>query len=76
MSCRVHHEVSIRLAEILLKQANSARPECDHDNCLILDGVMRDSALKIRRLAQELIKENEPGEIEAPFASAREGGRR
>lgn len=76
MDCRVHQEVSIRLSELLLKHANRARPNCEHDGCLILDGIMRDCALQIHRLAQDLIEEIERRDLETPIASANEGGRR
>ena len=76
MNCRVHHEVSIQLSDVLLRHANKVRPECEHDSCLILDGVMRDCALRVRRLAEDLIKENETRELETPIAPANEGGRR
>jgi len=75
VNCKVHLAVSMQLSELLLKHANEARPECEHDSCLILDGVMRDSALKIHRLAEGLIQESEGKNLEPRLARGREGGR-
>jgi hypothetical protein len=36
---------------MLLELANEERTECDHDGCLLLDGILRDCALEIRRTA-------------------------
>jgi hypothetical protein len=75
VDCRTHRELSIQLSELLLKHANKARPECEHDGCLILDGVMRDCALKIRRLAQGLIDEPARTNLETRLVRGREGER-
>jgi len=34
-----------------LEFANSDRSQCEHDGCLLLDGIVRDCAMKIRQEA-------------------------
>lgn len=38
----------MELSRELLKIADSQRDECDHDRCLLLDGVVRDCGWKLR----------------------------
>jgi len=54
--CRQHALVSLELSDALIRHADSFREDCQHDDCLLLDGVMRDSALRIRRLSESLIR--------------------
>lgn len=35
----------------LLELANTERTDCEHDRCLMLDGLVRDCAMKIRQEA-------------------------
>jgi len=42
---------ALRLSAELLKIANDQEIQCEHDGCLLLDGVIRDSAWKIRQAA-------------------------
>jgi len=48
-----HHHVSeaLRLSAELLKIADEQQKQCEHDGCILLDGVIRDSAWKIRQAA-------------------------
>lgn len=55
--CKQHIERSLELAEALIVHSDEALAECDDDDCLTLDGVIRDCGLKIRRMAMELIAE-------------------
>jgi len=54
--CRQHAHTSLELSDVLLKHADSFREECQHDECLLLDGIIRESALKIRSLSESLIR--------------------
>ncbi len=51
MTCRTHVDQALELSSRLLELANEPREECDHDGCLVLDGVLLDCALEIRRTA-------------------------
>lgn len=51
MGCHQHIASALHLSAELLKLANEPREECDHDGCLLLDGVVRDCAWKIRQVA-------------------------
>lgn len=53
MTCHVHVSEALRLAAELLELADQQRSGCEHDGCLLLDGVIRDCAWKIRRAAQQ-----------------------
>jgi len=43
----------------LLKLADEPQEDCQHDNCLVMNGVLRDCAWKIRNMAQHLSRELE-----------------
>ena len=51
MDCDEHIARALELADSLLELANADRAGCEHDGCLLLDGIVRDSALKIRQVA-------------------------
>jgi len=45
---------ALSAAERLLKLAGDGDVTCDHDDCLVLDGIIRDCALQIRRTVVEV----------------------
>ena len=51
MDCDEHIARALELSDGLLELANADRNGCEHDGCLLLDGIVRDSALKIRQVA-------------------------
>ena len=51
MGCPEHIADALYLSAELLKLANEPREDCEHDGCLLLDGVVRDCAWKIRQVA-------------------------
>ncbi len=51
MACHHHVTEAIRLSAELLKVADEQQNDCEHDGCILLDGVIRDSAWKIRQAA-------------------------
>jgi len=59
---------ALRLAAELLDLADQQRSGCEHDGCLLLDGVIRDCAWKIRRAAQHW-------SLDADEPATSEGGR-
>ena len=52
MSCTDHVARILRLSTEILEEASRERASCDHDECLILDGIVRDYSLQIRREAR------------------------
>jgi hypothetical protein len=51
VECDEHIARALELSDQLLEVANADRSGCEHDGCLLLDGIVRDSALKIRQVA-------------------------
>ena len=51
MSCHHHVSEALRLSAEIIELANEERKGCEHDGCLLLDGVVRDCAWKIRQAA-------------------------
>jgi hypothetical protein len=51
VACHHHVAEALRLSAELLELADEQREGCDHDGCLLLDGMMRDCAWKIRQAA-------------------------
>jgi hypothetical protein len=51
VTCHLHVSEALRLAAELLDIADQQRSGCEHDGCLLLDGVIRDCAWKVRRAA-------------------------
>ena len=54
--CRKYLLEAIQLSEQLIKLANDAQSDCDDDRCLVLFGIILDSASKIRREAEKRLK--------------------
>ena len=57
MTCDEHVQRALRLTTDLLDLANEERDECHHDHCLLLDGILRDCALEIRKQALQSVLE-------------------
>lgn len=55
--CMSHVVRALTLADQLLELADASTGTCDHDGCLILAGVLRDSVFKIRIEAERSKKE-------------------
>ena len=56
-SCAAHiHEATV-IAEAMIRLADRREADCDHDGCLLLDGVIRDCAYKIRAAAERYSEE-------------------
>jgi hypothetical protein len=45
------------LTSQILDLANEEREDCHHDHCLLLDGIVRDSAMNIRKQALKSVLE-------------------
>ncbi len=57
---------ALRLSDELLELANEQRGICEHDGCMLLDGVVRDCAWKIRQAAlQWRLDVNEQHSVES-----------
>jgi hypothetical protein len=57
VECDQHIARALELSEQLLALANADRNGCDHDGCQLLDGIVRDSAVKIRQVALRWLHE-------------------
>ena len=55
-ACRKYFIEAIQLSEKFIKLANNAQSDCDDDRCLVLFGIILDSASKIRREAVKRLK--------------------
>jgi hypothetical protein len=42
---------ALRLSALLMQLADDRKDSCEHDGCMLLDGVVRDCAWKIREAA-------------------------
>jgi hypothetical protein len=51
VACDDHVSEALRLAAELLEFADKQRDNCEHDGCMLLDGVVRDCAWKVRQAA-------------------------
>jgi len=49
LRCQDHVSEALRLSAELMKLADEQRGGCEHDGCILLDGVIRDCAWKIRQ---------------------------
>jgi hypothetical protein len=65
--CRHHIDEALELSSRLIELANEPRETCDHDGCLVLDGVLLDCALEIRRTATLRRYELSPEPLVASF---------
>lgn len=67
MECEDHVRRVVEISSQLLGLANTDRPECEHDGCLLLDGIVRDCAMKIcneaLRWQRELDSEQHTGNL-------------
>lgn len=57
MSCKQHAELALELSEELLVLATQEHEECDHTDCLLFDGIVRDCAHAVRQAALERRRE-------------------
>ena len=55
-ACRKYCLEAIQLAEKLLKLSQDAQSDCDDDRCLVLVGIILDSASKIHLAAEKRLK--------------------
>jgi hypothetical protein len=55
-ACRKYCLEAIQLSEKLLKLSQDAHSDCDDDHCLVLFGIILDSASKIRRETEKRLK--------------------
>ena len=55
-ACRKYFLETVQLSEKLIKLANDAQSDCDDDQCLVLYGIILDSASKIRLEAEKRLK--------------------
>lgn len=51
LKCEHHVSEALRLSTELLSLVNEQRSQCEHDACMLLDGIVRDCAWKIRQAA-------------------------
>jgi hypothetical protein len=51
VACEDHVQRTLEMTSQLLQLANSEHEGCDVDGCLLLDGLVRDCAMKIRQEA-------------------------
>jgi hypothetical protein len=66
VACHDHVSDALRLSVELLELANEQRDICEHDGCMLLDGVVRDCAWKIRQAAlQWRLDVNETNSVES-----------
>lgn len=63
MSCALAADRRLDLAKQLLELANEHGMECGQDECLLLDGVVRDCAYKIQAAVQLWHREVEAGAL-------------
>ena len=52
--CEQHLIDALNAAEQLWELAKPREGACEHDDCLVLDGIIRDCALQIRRSIAEV----------------------
>ena len=63
--CKSHAASSMELSVALLELADELRPDCEHDDCLLLDGLLRECAGRIRHTARTFLAELEMEEAAA-----------
>ncbi len=54
--CRKYFLEAIQLSEKFIRLANDAQSDCDDDRCMVLFGIILDSASKIRLEAEKKLK--------------------
>jgi hypothetical protein len=57
--CRDYCLAVMQLSESLIELAQGAHIDCDEDQCLVLSGIILDSASLIRREAEKRLKKLE-----------------
>ena len=55
-ACRKYFLEAIQLSDQFIKLANDAQSDCDDDRCMVLFGIVLDSASKIRLEAEKRLK--------------------
>ena len=55
-ACREYCLEAIQLSEKFLQLANDGHADCDDDRCMVLFGIILDSASKIRREAENRLE--------------------
>ena len=50
--CSTHITEVLAIAKAMMQLADRREADCNHDGCLLLDGVIRDCAYKIRAAAE------------------------
>lgn len=73
MGCESHMADALLAAHRLMELAENQGTECGHDECLLLDGVLRDCAMQIRRVvadsrARLVISPGHPDDFESQLA--------
>jgi hypothetical protein len=63
MNCELEVDRRLDLARQLLELANEHGMECGQDECLVLDGVVRDCAYKIQAAVQRWRREVQAGAL-------------
>ena len=58
-ACRKYCLEAIQLSEKFLQLANDGHADCDDDRCMVLFGIILDSASKIRREAENRLQKLE-----------------
>jgi len=58
-ACRKYFIEAIQLSEKLLQLADDGQGDCDDDRCMVLFGIILDSASKIRLEAEKRLKKIE-----------------
>ena len=58
-ACRKYFLEAIQLSDQFIKLANDAQSDCDDDRCMVLFGIILDSASKIRLAAEKRLKQIE-----------------
>jgi len=53
MGCEKHMVDALIASDQLMDLASKQGTECGHDGCLVLDGILRDCAMQIRRVVAD-----------------------
>lgn len=53
VGCEAHMADALIAAHRLMELADKQGTECGHDGCLLLDGILRDCAMQIRRVVAD-----------------------
>ena len=58
-TCRDHMQVAIDLSEKMIDLANDVAKNCEDDDALVVFSVVRDSAHRIKQMAEQLYEETD-----------------